>query len=751
MKNETSAGQDVDKTIAIEQTEVSCNALLLPDELLSFRKAPNPLYAFLAETLESFSQNANTVSIFQENPAVAEQAMPESDLSEPCCKDPEENYELGKKIAEGGQGSIRRAYDRQFQRTVAVKSLLEEKMHTPVRKEFFREAQVTAQLQHPGIVPIHNLWVDQKDQPHLAMKLVEGVTLRSRLESLRKLYDSLSWRKIASRERIQLKERLEIFLKVCDALAYAHNRHVIHRDLKPENIMLGRFGAVYVLDWGISETVEEDKEIQSAVCGTPRYMAPEVLNRQFYGKRADIYQMGLILYELVYLRRAYPLADPAAAMTAGMTGQTAPKVHLYGCRVAPLLQYIIAKALAFRPEDRYQDIRELSRDVHAFLNQAPVSVDKHPLWSAFTRMLMRHSQKLLAVIAVLTLLVFGLISWNLATDLRNERQMELREGVLRNIYAMYLRNVLQVERRFLEVDNLLMQLCREVETRLEKLPPPDPDMKFYDHRAWKDPETVPPGLAFAPSQGVNASFEVPLYKLSGTSVPEWKSFLTALIPMTDSCRNIVLWNALDPEENNGPADLAKVRHPVIAVYIGLQNGLFLTYPYTADFPADYDHRTRPWYRRSLKNGNNKVVWTDPYFDRSVGKTVISASFPVRDRRSGITGVLGIDLEPDTMIKAFIQHDRFASEYVMGQYLINENGMIIASDGALKPDGRDVRMQMFPYMQSFPEIKRLKTGRLFADRTENHVIIFHFIKSLNCYFVEIIDFGSMMKNRTAAAD
>ena len=743
MKKETSAEQATDKTITMEHAKASADALLLPDELLSCRKAPNPLYAFPAETLESFSQNADTFAVFQTDDKVTEQAMPESDHSETCCKDPAENYEIGRQIAAGGQGAIHQAYDRQFQRIVAVKSLRKETTGSYVRKDFFREAQVTAQLQHPGIVPIHNLWVDHGDCPHLAMKMVEGVTLRNRLESLRKQYDAMPWRKIASRERLQLKERLEIFLKVCDALAYAHNRNMIHRDLKPENIMLGRFGAVYVLDWGISESVAENRKIRSSVCGTPRYMAPEVLNRQPYGKTADIYQMGLILYELVYLRHAYPLADPAAAMTAAMSGHTAPQNHLYGCRTAPLLQHIISKALAFRPENRYQDIRDLAKDVHAFLNQAPVSVDKHPYWSAFTRVLMRHSQKLLAVIAVLILTVLGLLSWNLAEDLRNERLVEMKESALRNVYATYLRNVLQVDRRFMEVDGMLQQLCREAETRLEKLPLPDPAMKFYDHTAGRSGKTAPPQFKFSTAQGMKASFEVPLYKLPETPVPEWKSYLTALVPMVRSCRNIMLWNALSSVTG---ADLAKIRTPVIAVYIGLQNGLFLTYPYTGDFPEDYDPREQPWYRKAVQKDSSGICWTDPYFDRSVGKTVISAAVPVRDRRGNVIGVLGMDLEPETMIRAFVRQDDIKLEHIEGQYLLNEDGMIIATlDDTLKPGAHDVQLKPFPYMNFFPDIRHLKTGRLFVGGFGRRLAIFHYIKSLECYFVQIIDFGRVFED------
>ena len=742
--------EDEEKTITMDEKVVQVKALLLPDELLSARKTPNPLYAFLAETLESFSQTGNPVSFFQPEEKQTDPALPAADLMERCCKDPAENYDLKKKIAQGGQGYIHRAWDQQFQRPVAVKTLLPEKLHSPVRKAFFQEAQITAQLQHPGIVPIHNLWVDKGDCPHLAMKLVEGNTLRKRLEEIRKIYDTLPWRKISARERFSQKERLELFLKVCDALAYAHSRRVIHRDLKPENIMLGRFGAVYVLDWGIAISLPEDSGvIATPVCGTPRYIAPEVLNRQPYGKTADVYQMGLILFELVYLRHAYPLADPAAAMAAGMKGKTAPQEHLYGCRTAPLLDHIIAKAIALDPGKRYQDIRALAQDVHAFLNQAPVSVDKHPVWSAFTRLLMRHSQKLLAVIAVLTLLFFGLISWNLATVLQDERRAEMRENVLRSVYGTHLRNVLTVERRFMEISSMLLQLVREVETRLEKLPPPDKNMKFYDYTAWRDPMKRPPGFGFSPARGIKVSFEVPLYKLSGDPVKNVQSYLTALTPMIRSCRDVIRWNSLGEERKTAKdSALMETETPVSAVYIGLQNGLFLSYPYMGVFSENYDPRKRPWYLGAEKLKDRLIHWEDPYMDESIRKHVISGSIPVRSPQGRILGVLGLDLEPDTMIQAFVQRDLTAS-HVQGRYLLNKNGRIIASDSNLRPSGKSGRMPFFPHMELFPEMRKLKTGRLFLDHEETKLVIFHYIRALDCFFAEIIDFGSMMRRTIPA--
>ena len=234
-------------------------------------------------------------------------------------------YEVGTLVAKGGMGAILQAKDLNIRRTVAMKVMLNpKKVSEPQILRFIEEAQVTGQLEHPSVVPVHELGVDAHDNVYYTMKFVKGITLDG---ILRGIADG-------NRETIakySLVHLLTMFGKACDAMAFAHAKGVVHRDLKPENIMVGDYGEVLVLDWGLAKVLKKGAEEEDAVgveqssvieslrddeagdslrtmdgqiMGTPRFMAPE----QALGKvseidgRTDIYALGGILYNILTLR-----------------------------------------------------------------------------------------------------------------------------------------------------------------------------------------------------------------------------------------------------------------------------------------------------------------------------------------------------------------------------------------------------------------------------------------------------------------
>ncbi len=153
-------------------------------------------------------------------------------------------------VARGGMGSVRHAWDTVLERHVAVKIISPRLANDPsALQRFADEARITAQLDHPNIVPVHKLGHAPNETPCLAMKLVQGRTLLAHLRTL----PPPPW------SHATLDEVLEIFQKVCDAVAFAHSKGVVHRDLKPENIMVGSFGQVYVMDWGIAKILNRDE------------------------------------------------------------------------------------------------------------------------------------------------------------------------------------------------------------------------------------------------------------------------------------------------------------------------------------------------------------------------------------------------------------------------------------------------------------------------------------------------------------
>ena len=301
-------------------------------------------------------------------------------------------YAMLTEFAEGGTATVSIARDRNLRRLVAVKSLKKDAEDMPAQlSTFVTEAKVTAQLDHPGIIPIYGLFRDKENGIHLVMKLVDGKTLR---EYLKNLTVNFRVRGIGSfNEKILLRKRLEIFLRVCDTIAYAHHRNVIHRDLKPENIMIGKFMEVFVMDWGIAKVISDDEKPQppnSVISGTPRYFPPEVLRGKPLDRRSDIFTLGLILQEIVTLQYAVSGNDDQECIDHILNGQLEPIVHLFNRKIHKSIQAIIRKATAYELEDRYQTVDDFAEDIRRFMGGLSISARPDTLWDKLLRVLSGH-------------------------------------------------------------------------------------------------------------------------------------------------------------------------------------------------------------------------------------------------------------------------------------------------------------------------------------------------------------------------
>jgi serine/threonine-protein kinase len=274
-----------------------------------------------------------------------------------------------RELGRGGMGRVHPATDRNLLRHVALKRLDKELAQEPMYRDgFIAEAQMTGQLEHPNIVPVHELAVSDQGVPYFTMKLVQGSGFDDWLHHPN--------RKPGTSERLQ--EGLEVFIKVCDAVAYAHHRGVIHRDLKPENIMVSDFGQVYVVDWGLARLTKtrpasgsySQMEAPGPV-GTPAYMAPEQArgNPKDMDERSDVFGLGAVLYELVSGQVPYGnIHQPDAILTRARSGQVVPiesVTQKFG--IPKRLRDIINKAIAPKPDDRYQKVTALQQDVRDFL------------------------------------------------------------------------------------------------------------------------------------------------------------------------------------------------------------------------------------------------------------------------------------------------------------------------------------------------------------------------------------------------
>src|SRR5690349_11077170 len=272
-------------------------------------------------------------------------------------------------LGRGGMGHVHPATDRNLLRHVALKRLDKEFASEPFYREgFIAEAQITGQLEHPNIVPVHELALDERERPYFTMKLVVGVSFAQWLSDPRHAVGTTD----------RLEQGLEIFMKVCDAVAYAHHRGVIHRDLKPENVMVADFGQVYLMDWGLARLSKSrpasgrnaQMEAEGPV-GTPAYMAPEQAagDPHAMDERTDVFGLGAMLYEIVCGKLPYgPDAEARVIMLRAHMGKVVP-IDSVGesMGVAKRLRSVVERATQADPAQRYSSVLELKADVRGFL------------------------------------------------------------------------------------------------------------------------------------------------------------------------------------------------------------------------------------------------------------------------------------------------------------------------------------------------------------------------------------------------
>jgi serine/threonine protein kinase len=258
-------------------------------------------------------------------------------------------YQLVREVGRGGMGVVYEARDLELDRRVAIKVLATEVATPAAAERMLREARVVAGLEHPGIVPLHDVGTLADGRIFYAMKLVRG----NRLDQV-------------AREDRGTTELLRIFLRICEAVAFAHARGVVHCDLKPENVMSGELGEVLVMDWGVAHSVGQT-DAERVIAGTRGFMAPEQERGEAVDAAADVYGLGAILRVLVARR---------------------PR----------LLEAIAEKATADRREDRYADAGALADEITRYLDGAPIAAYRENAFERTGRWL-RRNQALVAVVA----------------------------------------------------------------------------------------------------------------------------------------------------------------------------------------------------------------------------------------------------------------------------------------------------------------------------------------------------------------
>ena len=350
--------------------------------------------------------------------------LDESELIQ-SIRDIKERYLNGQAVDEGGMKKIKSYQDSLSGRTIAIASMKNCHKASDI-DNFIREARLTAMLEHPNIVPLYDLNLDKEGLPYFSMKLLGG-------ENLKSVIDKLNAGENAYLDKFSLHHRLEIFLKVTDAISYAHAKGIVHLDLKPANIHLNEFGEVLVCDWGLARELDTaghcetlDLELDALelhkpsvqvsldrkLKGTPGYMAPEQINPAL-GKRTeqtDIFSLGSLLYALLTFKQAFECATLDDLLKHTLLGEfPAPKDV---CPNIPnALNAIILKAMSPKPQDRYEDVAAFSTDIRAwrggFATQAEDANFLQQILLVFKRHKMASLYSLLFIVFSSLLIVFS--------------------------------------------------------------------------------------------------------------------------------------------------------------------------------------------------------------------------------------------------------------------------------------------------------------------------------------------------------
>jgi eukaryotic-like serine/threonine-protein kinase len=338
-----------------------------------------------------------------------------------------ERYVSEKKLGEGGLGEVIGARDQDIGRRVAVKRLRQEVKCDATLLRFADEIRTIGKLEHPNIVPVHDVGIDEQGDHYFVMKYVDGETLEAVIERL-------ALRDPAYVAKYTIERRVEIFMALCEAVAFAHAQGIMHRDIKPANVMVGAYGEVVLMDWGVAKLKGSSEPlcigpaggptslsasgfstVAGSIVGTPMYMSPEQSRGQPIDERSDIYSLALLFFELLTLQHPLEKKDSLEAVLEGISNDPLPSVFaICGAGPDPVpaeLGHFVRRGLEKEPAARFQTVTAMLERLRARAEgdipiQCPVTFMKS-MTGRWTRFVDRNPVRALVVVSVGVMGVLG--------------------------------------------------------------------------------------------------------------------------------------------------------------------------------------------------------------------------------------------------------------------------------------------------------------------------------------------------------
>ncbi|NUO54711.1 MAG: protein kinase [Polyangiaceae bacterium] len=663
-----------------------------------------------------------------------------------------DHYEVLGELGKGAMGEVHLARDLVLRRKVALKSILPNLQQSPALfSRFLGEMQITAQLDHPSIVPVYGVETGPSGGLAYAMKLVQGKELQALLNETKEL--------VTQGKRLTgpytLEARLEAFLKICDALAYAHERGVVHRDLKPANVMLGSFNEVYVMDWGIarimgSRGTPQDQGVEmydaqgndarqtartrlGSTLGTPIYMSPEQAagkNEQLDG-RSDLYSLGLMLQEIVTLSQAMGGTTLQEVLTNAKDARRLPVAPAVpGIEVPREIRAIIERATQREPNQRYAKVSDLAEDVRRYLRNEEVLAEPDTYLQAAGRWFSQHRMLGMALI-FLTLFLGSAATIGVLVFSRNKLEAKHnRELHLAELQASASRRAQDLDATLQHYEKLLARMSGA--TGLAIADHADAEALHPSDHFDLGPNAVS-GLVDSSFYGKRVSFDWPVSARAPDAVEPSPIDQATLYALRKTGRGLMLQSlGASPgklSEDEQLRALLETGVPLVRVTVTLESGLMSQYPGMVGLDPNLDGRKEPLYQRAKISPG--VVWGAPA-QGPKGSMLLPCASPLRDAEGQVYGVIAFDIDPTRAIAAAIETG--GVEHIESSLLVERTGRILAQRSA---DGAPQLSEMLEIPEIREAIARGETGYRETRHGGHDVLVtYQPLSSLEWYLVTI---------------